>query len=88
MAFYVEGERLFRYDAVSEIREALTGTGSGVQGVIGASEDGAERLCSSHWRAAGRERERRGRPARRRTWARESLPTEGRQRAGVYRDAL
>ena len=39
-AFYVEGEQLYRYDAVSESREALTGPGGGVQGVLGASGDG------------------------------------------------
>ena len=39
-AFYVEGGRLFRYDAVGGSREALTPGGVGVQGVLGASEDG------------------------------------------------
>ena len=39
-AFYVEGERLFRYDALSESREPLTAGGAGVKGVLGASGDG------------------------------------------------
>src|SRR3984957_12327808 len=39
-AFYVESGALFRFDALSETREALTDVGAGVQGVIGASEDG------------------------------------------------
>ena len=41
LVFYVEGEQLFRYDAVSGTREALTGAGSGMQGVIGVSDDGS-----------------------------------------------
>ena len=40
--FYVEGEQLYRYDAVSETREALTGPGGGVQGVLGASKSGED----------------------------------------------
>ena len=39
-AFYVEGEQLFRYDALSESREPLTAGGVGVKGVLGASADG------------------------------------------------
>jgi hypothetical protein len=39
-AFYVEGEQLFRYDALSESRESLTAGGVGVKGVLGASADG------------------------------------------------
>ena len=38
----MEGEQLYRYDAVSESREALTGPGGGVQGVLGASENGED----------------------------------------------
>ena len=40
-AFYVEGEQLYRYDAQGESREALTVPGGGVQGVLGASDDGS-----------------------------------------------
>ena len=40
-AFYVENEQLYRYDAESELREALTPPGGGVQGVVGASGDGS-----------------------------------------------
>jgi hypothetical protein len=39
-AFYVEGERLFRYDALSGSREPLTAGGVGVKGVLGVSADG------------------------------------------------
>ena len=41
-AFYVESEQLYRYDAQSESREALTGPGAGVQGVLGASKNGED----------------------------------------------
>ena len=40
-AFYVENEQLYRYDAESELREALTTPGGGVLGVVGASGDGS-----------------------------------------------
>jgi hypothetical protein len=40
-AFYVENEQLYRYDAESELREALTPPGGGVQGVVGVSGDGS-----------------------------------------------
>jgi hypothetical protein len=45
-AFYTEGERLWRFDTESGAREELAGEGlkgesAGVQGVIGASEDGS-----------------------------------------------
>ena len=39
-ALYVEGEQLFRYDALSESREPLTAGGVGVEGVLGASTGG------------------------------------------------
>jgi hypothetical protein len=39
--FYTEGERLLRFDVESGVREELAGTGAGVQGVVGASEDGS-----------------------------------------------
>jgi len=38
--FYTEGERLLRFDVESGAREELAGTGAGVQGVVGTSEDG------------------------------------------------
>ena len=41
-AFYVENEQLYRYDADSELREALTAPGEGVQGVLGASKNGED----------------------------------------------
>ena len=41
-AFYVENEQLYRYDAESELREALTPPGGGVQGVVGASKNGED----------------------------------------------
>ena len=43
-AFYGEGGGLYRFDSVTEGREALTGVGagSGLLGVIGASDDGED----------------------------------------------
>ena len=40
-AYYTENGGLWRFDALSETREALAGPGAAVQGVIGASEDGS-----------------------------------------------
>ena len=40
-AFYTEGERLLRFDVDSGTREELAGAGAGVQGVVGASDDGS-----------------------------------------------
>jgi hypothetical protein len=40
LAFYTEGERLWRFDIEDEARVPLTGAGAEVQGVIGVSEDG------------------------------------------------
>ena len=45
----------YRYDAQSESREALTGAGGGVQGVLGASEDGEDVYVAARWASgAGR----------------------------------
>jgi hypothetical protein len=38
---YSEGERLERFDVETGAREELAGAGAGVQGVVGASEDGS-----------------------------------------------
>jgi DNA-binding beta-propeller fold protein YncE len=40
-AYYTEGEELYRFDVESETREQLAGAGAGVEGVIGAGEDGS-----------------------------------------------
>jgi hypothetical protein len=40
-AFYTEGEQLLRFDVDTQTREVLAGGGAGVQGVLGASEDGS-----------------------------------------------
>ena len=40
--FYSEGERLWRYDVETKARKALTVEEAGIQGVIGASEDGEQ----------------------------------------------
>ena len=42
VALYVEGERLWRFDTSSNTRQALTGPGAGVEGVIGANEVGED----------------------------------------------
>jgi hypothetical protein len=39
-AFYVKGEHLFRYDAVSHLSDEYTLAGGGLLGFLGASEDG------------------------------------------------
>jgi hypothetical protein len=39
--FYTEGETLWRYDSGQGSREELESTGAGVEGVIGASDDGS-----------------------------------------------
>jgi hypothetical protein len=39
-AFYSEGGQLWRFSSETDTREALAGAGAGVQGVIGASENG------------------------------------------------
>jgi hypothetical protein len=52
-AFYVEGEQLYRFDAQSESREALTGPGGGVQGVLGASKDGEDVYVAARGALAG-----------------------------------
>jgi hypothetical protein len=39
--FYTEGEALLRFDTQTGMRETLVGSGAGVQGVAGISEDGA-----------------------------------------------
>ncbi|HEV3070756.1 MAG TPA: hypothetical protein VGY76_04945 [Solirubrobacteraceae bacterium] len=41
-AFYIEGGRLWRFDTSSNTREALTGEGAEVQGVVGVNETGAD----------------------------------------------
>jgi hypothetical protein len=40
-AFYTEAGGLYRFDAVTDTREALAGSGAGVVGVLGSSEDGS-----------------------------------------------
>ena len=40
-AFYTENGALYRFDAESETREAMTGVNAGLVGVVGASEDGS-----------------------------------------------
>ena len=52
-AFYVESEQLYRYDAQSESREALTGPGGGVQGVLGASKNGEDVYVAARGVLAG-----------------------------------
>ncbi len=39
--FYTEGESLVRFDVTTGAREELAGAGAGVQGVVGASDDGS-----------------------------------------------
>jgi hypothetical protein len=39
--FYSEGETFWRFDVDTDARKEIAGTGSGIQGVVGASSDGA-----------------------------------------------
>ncbi len=40
-AFYIEGEKIYRFNVESESREQIAGAGAGAQGAVGASEDGS-----------------------------------------------